>query len=74
MECKSKSIFIEKKDENTYRYESESHSETDLTECQLMSLLGAVLGVSITNPRSKSCSWCIKILKYDTKTFCSKTK
>lgn len=66
MECKTKSIFIERNDDSLYKYVSENYTETDLSECKLMSLLGAVLGVTITHPNNKGCTWCINVNRINT--------
>lgn len=53
---KTEIISIERKVNSRLIYESSQYSECDLTECQLMSLLGGVIGALITSPRF--CSGC----------------
>lgn len=50
MNTKTKTITIRRVDDYIYNFESEIYSENNITECQLMSILGAVLGVTITDP------------------------
>lgn len=62
MNIKSKKLTIKRIDINTYDFESESFSEKKITECQLMTLLGAVLGVTITDEKkSDNIYFCISV-------------
>lgn len=63
MDCKTKTIFIERTNEDNWSFVSQNYTEEDISECQMMSLLGAMLGVTITHPNNDKCSWCINVIK-----------
>ena len=49
MASKTKSIKIERNKIGRFNFASDQYTKTDLSECQLMTLLGAVFGATITN-------------------------
>lgn len=63
MRTKQEFVKIEKKAFNSYDFESSLYYKKNLSECELMTLIGAVLGVTITNPNIRAgCSFKIEII------------
>ena len=62
----TKCISLTRNFRGNFNYTSPSYEVLDITECQLMTLLGGVLAVNLTNPRFSKCSWKIEITKIST--------
>ena len=63
---KTEIISIERKAFNSYDFESSLYYNTNLSECELMTLIGAVLGVTITKPNIRAgCTFKIEIILND---------
>lgn len=51
MDTKQEVVKIEKLAFNQYSFKSSLYEKSNLSECELMTLLGAVFGASITNQK-----------------------
>lgn len=63
MSIKKKSIIIARNAVGRFNYISDTYTEFDVNECQLMTLLGGILGVCVAHPNNKACSFRIVISK-----------
>lgn len=63
MKKKMKSIEINRKSDGRFTYKSPTFDCADLSECELMVLLGATFGATITDRRFRNCYWEIDITK-----------
>lgn len=63
MKEKTKSIRIYRTPDGRFSYNSPTYDNLDVTECELMVLLGATIGVTITDKKTSNCSWRIDITK-----------
>ena len=60
----TKIISIKRNSDGSYFYMSPSYDNPSLTECELLTVLGAVFGVTLTYPMHNNCSWTIAVTKF----------
>lgn len=65
METKKLTIIIARNAVGRFNYISDKYTEFDVNECQLMTLLGGMFGVTVTSPKNKSYSFKIEISKIE---------